>query len=345
MSKIPGIFERPPNSGIWWISYYDADGKRHREKAGRRPAAIDAVSRRRREIKDGRYIPPHKGARLTFAELAHAAMAQKKIRLAPSSYEMDTMRLKKLLPLIGNVPAQALNAMRLEETLAHLKQSVSNSTVNRYRALISSIYSFGIRSERIGFNPVARVKAYPENDSRLRWLRPEEERRIRRELVADSNEWELDLALNTGMRRGEQFTLRWKDVDLDRGILTVKGKTGRRHVLANEGAVGALRKLQNLSGEREFVCPDNDGKSKRDWRHWFEDAVGKAKVTDFRWHDLRHTFASRLVMAGVDIRTVQELLGHRSIVQTMKYSHLAADHRKAAVAKMKVDAAVPRRRR
>jgi integrase len=339
MAKIPGIFERPPNSGIWWISYYDADGKRHREKAGRRAAAIDLITRRRREVKEGRFVPPSKGARLTFRELAQAAMAQKKVRLAPSSYEMDRMRLDKLLPLIGNVPAMAMHAMRLEETLAHLKESVSNSTVNRYRALISSIYSFGVRSDRIGFNPVSRVKPYPENDSRLRWLRPEEEQRLRKVFVADHHEWEFTLALHTGMRRGEQFFLRWKDVDLERGILTVKGKTGRRHVQANETAIAALRKLEKLSGEKEFVCPDNEGTAKRDWRQWFEDAVEEANIDDFTWHDLRHTFASRLVMAGVDIRTVQELLGHKSIVQTMKYAHLAQDHRHAAVAKM--NATVP----
>lgn len=334
--KIPGIFQRPAGSGVWWISYYDADGKRHREKAGRRMAAIDAVTRRHREVTEGRFVAPGKSSRLTFRDLARVAMAQKKLRLAPLSYETDEQRLAKLLPMIGNVPADRLNPARLEETLSQLKGSgIANSTVNRYHSLISSIYSSGIRFGRVAFNPASRVKRYRESEGRVRWLRPEEEERIRgvlRNVV--QHEAEFDLALHTGMRRGEQFWLRWRDVDLERGNLTVTGKTGTRHVVANQTAIAALQKLLAIGAVREFVCPDNDGSSKRDCRTWFTEAIAQAGVTDFHWHDVRHTFASRLVMRGVDIRTVQELLGHKSIVMTQKYAHLAEDHRAAAVAKM-----------
>jgi integrase len=331
---IRGIFERPPRSGTWWISYRDGDGKRHREKVGRRSAAIDAVARRRREVTEGRFIPPRAGGGLTFRELAHAAMAQKRLRLAPGSYEMNRLQLNKLLPLIGNVPADGLKPARIEETLATLKRSRSNSTVNRYRALLSSIYAFGVRSDRLAFNPVSKVKPYKENESRLRWLREDEEARLRAAIQDAAHEAELDLALNTGMRRGEQFKLEWSNVDLERGILTVRGKTGRRHVVANHAARAALAKLKELSGGRKYVCPDATDETPRDYRTWFSRAVRDAGIRDFRFHDLRHTFASRLVMRGVDMRTVQELLGHRSIVMTMKYSHLAADHRQKAVEKM-----------
>jgi site-specific recombinase XerD len=332
---IRGIFERPPRSGVWWISYCDGEGKRHREKAGRRSAALDALGRRRLEVKEGRYIPPRAGARLTFRELAMAAMVQKKLRLADLSYETDAGRLQQLLLLIGNLPADQLTPARLEETLSRFKQSgLSGSTVNRFHALVSSIFKFAVKAGRLAVNPARQVSRYKENDSRVRWLRDVEEAQIRKEFVADSHEWEFDLAMLTGMRRGEQFTLRWKNVDFENKVLTVNGKSGRRHVTANEGAIAALRKLQKISGDREFVCPENDGSAKRDWRTWFEEAVDKAGVRDFHWHDLRHTFASRLVMEGVDLRTVQELLGHKSIVQTMKYAHLAQDHRQAAAEKM-----------
>jgi len=342
MPKIPGIFERPAKSGVWWISYCDTEGMRHREKIGRRSLALDAVSRRRLEVKDGRYIPPTKGARLTFRELAQAAMTQKKLRLAPLSYETDLMRLAKLLPLIGNVPADRLTPDRVEETLAGLRSTVSGSTANRYRSLISSIYAFALRSGRIAVNPVSRVKRYRENDSRIRWLKPAEEAAIRKTIDHLAHEAEFDLALHTGMRRGEQFLLKWKDCDLETGILTVKGKTGRRHIVANRSALRALRTLKALTPEdARFVSPDATDDVRRDWRRWLEDAVKKAKVEDFHWHDLRHTFASRLVMRGVDIRTVQELLGHKSIVMTMKYAHLARDHRQAAAEKMNDKEATP----
>jgi site-specific recombinase XerD len=333
---IRGIFERPPHSRVWWISYCDGEGKRHREKVGRRSAALDALGRRRLEVREGRYIPPRAGARLTFRDLAAAAFSQKKLRLAPASYETDMLRLKHLLPLIGNLPADQMTPGRIEETLAHFKaKPLSGSTVNRYHALISSIYKFAVHAGRVLGNPVSKVKRYKENESRVRWLRPEEENAIRSKFSMESSDgWEFDLALHTGMRRGEQFFLEWKNVDLERGILTVRGKTGKRHVVANHTAVAALRELWKSTREKQFVSPGNDGTKKRDSRRWLEQAAKDAGVKDFHWHDLRHTFASRLVMNGVDIRTVQELLGHKSIVMTMKYSHLAPDHRQAAVEKM-----------
>lgn len=342
---IPGIIERPKGSKTWWISYLDVTGKRHKEKIGRQKAAIDALARRRAEVKDGKFIPPKKGAHLTFRELASAAMTRKKLRLAPLSYETDMIRLGILLPLIGSVPADRLTPARIEETLASLRASVSASTANRYHSLMSSIFRFAVDDGRLSANPLSRVKRFKENDSRLRWLRPEEEVSLRKAIldpddqaipaiVCQAHLAEFDLALHTGMRRGEQFFLEWKNVDLERGILTVKGKTGRRHIVTNRSALAALGRLNDLTAGGKYVSPDASDEAKRDSRRWLTDALKKAKVADFHWHDLRHTFASRLVMRGVDIRTVQELLGHKSIVMTMRYAHLAADHRQAAVEKM-----------
>jgi site-specific recombinase XerD len=344
---IRGIFERPPGSRTWWISYCDSEGIRHREKVGRRSAALDSLARRRMEVKNGRFIPPKKGARLTFRELSQAAMARKKLRLAPLSYETDTIRLNQLLPLIGNVPADQLTPARAEETLASLirERGISKSTANRYHALMSSIYKFAVDAGKLSFNPLSKAERFKENPSRVRWLKPEEEASLR-EAILDPDDQEVtkeqcmahleefNLALHTGMRRGEQFFLEWKNVDLNRGNLKVTGKTGQRHIVANRSALSALRFLAIGRAKEKYVSPDATDEAKRDSRRWLEEALEKAGIDDFHWHDIRHTFASRLVMRGVDIRTVQELLGHKSIVQTMKYSHLAQDHRQSAVEKM-----------
>jgi len=271
---------------------------------------------------------------LLFRDLATAALQNKKLRLAPLSYQTDVIRIRQLVPLIGNVPADRLTPARIEDALAILKARVSSSTVNRYRSLIGSIYSFAIRAGKVATNPCSRVKRFKENESRHRFLSEDEEKRIREAFVADVHEWEFDLALNTGMRRGEQFGLKWKDVNWDAQQLTVRGKTGVRHVTANAEALAALRKMQQITGSTPYVSPDRDEDHVRDWRRWLEDAVKKAGVDNFHWHDLRHTFASRLVMKGVDIRTVQTLLGHKNITMTMRYAHLSTDHRHAAVAKL-----------
>ncbi len=88
------------------------------------------------------------------------------------------------------------------------------------------------------------------------------------------------------------------------------------------------KKAGSESSSEAYEAPAPRG---RDWREWFEDAVEAAKIPDFRFHDLRHTFASRLVMAGVDLRTVMELMGHSDISMTMRYSHLAPAHIQDAV--------------
>jgi site-specific recombinase XerD len=120
------------------------------------------------------------------------------------------------------------------------------------------------------------------------------------------------------------------------GTSPFTGRLGGVILPANAAAKEALLLLRKISGDDEFVLPDRNAAKNvmRDFRHWFEDAIEKAGINDFHLHDVRHTFASQLIMEGVDIRTVQELMGHWDIKTTMKYSHLAEAHRKAAVEKM-----------
>lgn len=142
---------------------------------------------------------------------------------------------------------------------------------------------------------------------------------------------ELTLSLNTGLRLSEQYGLRWEDVSLMRRSLTVpRSKNGAaRHVPLNQAALRALEALRQRNAGSEFVCG-----GVTEPRRWFEPTVWDAGLSAFSWHCLRHTFASRLVMAGVDIRTAQELLGHKTIAMTVRYSHLAPKHTLAAVERL-----------
>ncbi len=165
-------------------------------------------------------------------------MAAKKIRLAESSYYSDTHRLKPLIKEFGSMPAEKVTVDRINAFLATLKDGRSGSTVNRYRSLLSNIFTLGVKSGTVASNPLARVDKFRESDSRVRFLDAEEEKALRAAVRAQSaeHEAELDLALHTGIRRGEQYGLTWDRVDLERGILTVYGKTGRRFVPINSAA-------------------------------------------------------------------------------------------------------------
>jgi integrase len=102
-----------------------------------------------------------------------------------------------------------------------------------------------------------------------------------------------------------------------------------RHVPLNQAAVQALEELWEQRNGSEFVCGGD-----REPRRWFESVLKDAKVANFSWHCLRHTFASRLVMADVNIRTVADLMGHKTIQMTMRYAHLAPKHTMAAVERL-----------
>ena len=144
------------------------------------------------------------------------------------------------------------------------------------------------------------------------------------------------MALNAGLRLGEMCGLTWENVDLSRRVLTIpRSKNGEtRHVPLNSAALVALSDLRERADGTGSVIRNLQGEPLSDPRHWFEAAVGTARIRDFSWHCLRHTFASRLTMAGVDLRTVQELMGHKCIAMTVRYSHLSARHTLAAVQRL-----------
>ena len=135
------------------------------------------------------------------------------------------------------------------------------------------------------------------------------------------------------MRWSEQYELRWPDVDLKLGKITIQqAKSGQRqHIPMNSEARKALLRLRALDPRSELVCPSSTYKSHRCW--WLR-CLKEAKVSDFHWHDLRHTFASRLVMSGVDILTVNKLMRHEVLQVTMRYAHLSQPHLQAAVERL-----------
>lgn len=225
------------------------------------------------------------------------------------------------------------------------------ATYVHYRVVLSKIFKLGVRSRKVAANPVPEVASRRINNDRVRWLNqfdplptgdPEldsfetEEGRLRAAIgrLCPYREPEFDLALATGMRWSEQYGLRWVDVDLTAGVLTLRQtKAGeRQHVRLSPAARAALMWLAELNPKKTspFVCLHDRRRWRNDW-----DAVRAAakldeptrgKVECFHWHDLRHTFASRLVMAGVDILTVRELMRHKKLEMTLRYAHLAPQH-------------------
>jgi integrase len=179
---------------------------------------------------------------------------------------------------------------------------------------------------------VRKVKLLQEHNASLRFLSKEE----CHDLLNACDEHlrqTVSVAMNTGMRKGEILNLRWDNVDLKHGfiLLEITKNSERREIPINMSLRNTLQNLpRRIDGGHIFVNPKK-GKPYRDIRRSFPSALKKLGIQDFRFHDLRHTFASQLVMAGVDITTVKELLGHKSLAMTMRYSHLSPSHKARAV--------------
>jgi integrase len=139
-------------------------------------------------------------------------------------------------------------------------------------------------------------------------------------------------AVCTGLRKGEIVHIKWNDIDFaNRIIFIANTKNGeKREVPVNDFLTATLKSITKHESSPYVFC-DTEGKPYYDFRKSFATALQKAEIKDFRFHDLRHTFASNLVMGGVDLATVRELLGHKSIEMTLRYSHLSQDHKSRAV--------------
>ncbi len=305
-----------------------------------------------------------------FVDEVYAPWAEENIRTAKATVG----RLKANFPDLQNKPLKEITPWLVEKwRMARLKAGAKPTTVNRDLDDLKSSLAKATAWGLLDAHPIASVKrSKVDTNPTVRFLSKEEElrlwvaldareERIRRERDT-ANAWRAErqcpllpdlreaafvdhlkplvlLSLHTGLRRGELFGLEWQHVDLAQANLTVHGakaKSGKtRHVPLNAEALALLKGWWETSGEASgLVFPGRDGGPLNNVRKSWMGALQAAGITHFRWHDLRHTFASRLVMAGVDLNTVRELLGHSTYQMTLRYAHLAPEHKAAAVARL-----------
>jgi integrase len=338
LPRTRGVFERPKGSGIYWIRYVDQYGALHREKIGPKSLAIDAYRKRKTQVREGVFFPEmiRPKREITFREMADLYLRDHS-KVNKHSWKTDEQRLKRLKERFGKKRLSTITKQDVERFRAILAQELSEPTANRYMTLLKGVFNKAIEWGKAKNNPVRGIKPFGESH-RIRFLTDEEEERLK--AVFPSKYWPwVEVALHTGMRRGEQFSLRWGNVNFQTRTLTIpRSKHGEvRHIPMNDRVSEVLRSLPSRLGSANVFTSSND-QTPMDARNFarrvFVPAVKEAKIPDFRWHDLRHTFASRLVMGGTDIRTVQELLGHKTITMTMRYAHLSPGHKMDAVQRL-----------
>jgi integrase len=325
--KTRGVFEHPVGSGIWWVQYYDSDGRRRREKVGRKSDAKDLYQTRKADARRGIKLPVSlRSAGIRFKALTDdiEAYADKHHR---DSRNVKS-RIKRILPDFGERAAESIKPADIDNWLA--ENTDTPGTANRYRALFSLIFREALRNGKVSSNPARLVRQRHENNGRIRYLKDKEEQRLRaaiQELFPEHLP-ELVIALGTGMRLSEQYSLLWSQVDFGRKEIHLpKTKNGEaRDVPMNSRVLEAFKTLKKPDanpGDRVFPIHNPRG--------WFETARDKAAIPDYRWHDNRHDFCSKLAMAGAGLKTIQMLAGHKTLSITARYAHLAPSTLHSAV--------------
>jgi integrase len=320
-----GLFERPAGSGCWWINYY-VDGKQHREKVGRRGDALALYQKRkadaRRKLKLPELVP---GRVVTFGQLSTMAVEHAETHLKSIGHYKTKDSI--LQQPFGERPASAITPQEINEWLT--KHCKTPATANRYRAFMSLAYRLGMENGKVEANPARLVRLRTEDNARLRFLNRDEYTKLLGIINRDHPEHvpAFIVSVYTGMRWGEQFSLEWGQVDMKRKVIRLTNtKNGSaRNVPLNSVALEALTK------QREAVPHDADKPvfprpgQYADCRWWFNPALTEAKITDYTWHNNRHTFCSWLAMAGVSLKEIQVLAGHKTITMAARYAHLSPE--------------------
>jgi integrase len=255
-----------------------------------------------------------------------------------------------------------------------LEKGIRAATINRDLAALKAALAKAVEWEQLELHPIEKLKRMKVDSSpKVRYLSANEEKRLREALDAREEElrvkrdshnyWRAKrkykllpdlrtlyfadkmkpmvlLSINTGLRRGETFNLKWEDIDIPQATLTVIGSVAKseetRHIPLNKEALSTLInwKKQSEKLRQALVFPGKGGEPLDNIKTAWKAILSRAKIIKCRWHDLRHHFASQLVMKGVDLNTVRELLGHADIKSTLRYAHLAPHVKAEAVSRL-----------
>lgn len=363
-----GIYKR---GKIYWIRYAGLDGRTVFESSGstKFDKAQSLYFERKKAIGDGNQPEIKKIANYTFRELSEKYLLW--ITGRQNSAKVKGYIIGQLVTIFGSLPLRRFNTAIVEQLQTDLiNRKMKNSSINKVLNVLKHMFSKAVEWDMVEtetLKRIRRVKLLRDDSRRLRFLSKEEAQ----VLVSSSENHLKPIiitALNTGMRKGELLGLTWDRVDLKHGfILLDKTKNGdRREIPINNTLRSVLQGLTRRIDIPSLFFDQATGRPYSDVKRSFHTALKRVEylkcpdcdyqkprvkskevagdcplcgarlavlrgIQDFHFHDLRHTFASHLVMAGVDITTVKELLGHKTLTMTLRYAHLAPSHKVKAV--------------
>lgn len=316
---------RQKDSANWWISYTDAAGKRVRRSAGTEVYA-DA------KAEEQRLRAAHHVTRKKSGGVGVDTVLLEYLQRDNRSNDRNKSKARAIIGAFAGRQVAELDRAAIHAYADRRRESVGESTIKRELTLLGAAISEYNRRHGTELPNHARSLPLREPEGRVRWITREEANRLiaaASPAVADY----ITLSLYTGMRRGEVLGLEWSRVDLARRTVRLesqhtKSRRGRTIPL-HDRAVAALASCRARHPDHALVFG-----GVQDFKKGFAGACRRAGIHDFRPHDLRHTCASWLVMAGTPLYEVRDILGHASITQTERYSHLAQENLAVAIGRL-----------
>jgi integrase len=325
---------------------YTTDGQRKEEGLGwlsegwtEKTAAACLFERRESLVSDN--------SRITFAEIFERYIVQAGLDKSKKSCDNESGFFKNwIAPTLGNRLINEITPDLLEQIKKLMSEAGKKPrTIHYVLAIIRQIFNYAInRGLYAGDNPINKIKKPANDNRRMRFLTQKEAAILLNHLKNRGSQQMHDIALlslHCGLRAGEIFKLQWNDVDFSHGLLSIKDtKSGRNRSAVMTREVRKMLEIRAKNSDRSrFVFASAGGNSLKEISNSFAKTVDILRFNDgiddsrqkVVFHTLRHTFASWLVMSGVDLYTVQKLMGHSTIAMTERYSHLAPNHLKKAV--------------
>jgi integrase len=322
-----GIYRRKDKPGTWWGSWIDASGKRRQRKlhAHTLQQARTLLSAEKARVEKTVTLGYAPSSAETFDAVATRFLKHQRARLTPAAYTReDGIIGAHLKPFFGPVKLADIRRADVQKYMTHRSGEVSAASVTKELNVLKHLMALAVEWELIPSNSAHGVKPPRVPAGRVRYLQPTELRAVL-EACPDWLRPIAGLAVATGMRRGEILGLRWLDIDFKGGrIMLPQTKNGDgRIVYLNTLAQQALSVIPHGKAKPTDIVFDGESMRPENVSLAFLRACRSVNVSDFRFHDLRHTAASWMRMKGADIHTVALILGHKDLRMAARYQHLS----------------------
>ncbi len=331
----------------WGISYIDPVGRQIRKIVAPYKETAEMILKKiETQIAEGKYLDVRQEKRILFDDFVREYINIHVKFENVKSFSKFRCLINNLKNHFKGKYLHQIDTLVVRQYLSKRLEKVKASTVNRDFTMLKSMFNRAIEWGMFSrTNPVNGIKKLSEKNSRCRWLTEEEQDRLLSYCKGHTRVLVI-IALKTGMRWSEIVSLKWHQspnsnyVDFDRGMIFIHESLAKseksRHIPLSNAVRLALREIPRSHGSDYIFLNPETNKPLGSIKLSFKTALRKAEIQDFRFHDLRHTFASQLVRNGVDLYTVQKLLGHSTPAMTQRYTHLHEDHLKEAIEKIDI---------